>query len=310
MAATPTIDEVIAAIPAWAGRPSRTSRSPAGLTNANYRVDGRRRRPTSCGSPGRRPSCSRSIGRTSATTRVAAATTGVSPRVVEVIEAWDVFVLEWVDARTMSNEALRRARDAGPDRRDAAPPPRRAAVPRRLRHVPAHRALSRARRRARHRRSRTATASSCRPSRGSRPRSPSIRSRPSPCHNDLLAENYLDDGERLWIVDYEYSGNNDPTFELGNTCQELGYDDAQVARAVRGVLRRGDRRPARPDAAPDDHVRRRLDAVGGDPGPHLDDRLRLHRAGPRSAGRGRRRRSTGPTSRAGSPWPRLTAVRG
>ena len=38
-----------------------------------------------------------------------------------------------------------------------------------------------------------------------------------PCHNDLLAENYLDDGERLWLVDYEYSGNNDPAFELGNT---------------------------------------------------------------------------------------------
>jgi len=45
-----------------------------------------------------------------------------------------------------------------------------------------------------------------------------------PCHNDLLAENYLDDGRRLWIVDYEYSGNNDPTFELGNTAQELGFD--------------------------------------------------------------------------------------
>jgi len=53
--------------------------------------------------------------------------------------------------------------------------------------------------------------------------------RPSvPCHNDLLAENYLDDGDRLWIVDYEYSGNNDPTFELGNTCQELGFDDDQA----------------------------------------------------------------------------------
>jgi thiamine kinase-like enzyme len=49
-----------------------------------------------------------------------------------------------------------------------------------------------------------------------------------PCHNDLLAENYLDDGDRLWIVDYEYSGNNDPTFELGNTCQELGWDDARI----------------------------------------------------------------------------------
>jgi thiamine kinase-like enzyme len=48
-----------------------------------------------------------------------------------------------------------------------------------------------------------------------------------PCHNDLLAENYLDDGRRLWIVDYEYSGNNDPTFELGNTAQELGFDEAR-----------------------------------------------------------------------------------
>ena len=49
-----------------------------------------------------------------------------------------------------------------------------------------------------------------------------------PCHNDLLAENYLDDGERLWIVDYEYSGNDDPTFELGNTCQELGFDEERI----------------------------------------------------------------------------------
>ena len=48
-----------------------------------------------------------------------------------------------------------------------------------------------------------------------------------PCHNDLLAENYLDDGKVLWIVDYEYSGNNDPTFELGNTAQELGFDAAR-----------------------------------------------------------------------------------
>ena len=53
-----------------------------------------------------------------------------------------------------------------------------------------------------------------------------------PCHNDLLAENYLDDGERLWIVDYEYSGNNDPTFELGNTCQELGFDEGPARRCA------------------------------------------------------------------------------
>jgi thiamine kinase-like enzyme len=49
-----------------------------------------------------------------------------------------------------------------------------------------------------------------------------------PCHNDLLAENYIDDGRLLRLIDYEYSGNNDPTFELGNTCQELQYSEAQI----------------------------------------------------------------------------------
>ena len=57
----------------------------------------------------------------------------------------------------------------------------------------------------------------------------SVRPLPTvPCNNDLLAENYIDDGEKLWLIDYEYSGNNDPTFELGNTCQEMQFDDAQI----------------------------------------------------------------------------------
>ena len=50
-----------------------------------------------------------------------------------------------------------------------------------------------------------------------------------PCNNDLLAENYLDDGKQLWLIDYEYSGNNDPTFELGNTCQEMQFSDDQIS---------------------------------------------------------------------------------
>jgi thiamine kinase-like enzyme len=49
-----------------------------------------------------------------------------------------------------------------------------------------------------------------------------------PCNNDLLAENYIDDGRQLWLIDYEYSGNNDPCFELGNTCQEQQYNEAQI----------------------------------------------------------------------------------
>jgi thiamine kinase-like enzyme len=44
----------------------------------------------------------------------------------------------------------------------------------------------------------------------------------------LLAENYIDDGRQLWLIDFEYSGNNDPCFELGNTCQELQYDEARM----------------------------------------------------------------------------------
>lgn len=41
-----------------------------------------------------------------------------------------------------------------------------------------------------------------------------------PCNNDLLAENFIDDGEQIWIIDYEYAGNNDPCFELGNIWSE------------------------------------------------------------------------------------------
>jgi thiamine kinase-like enzyme len=53
--------------------------------------------------------------------------------------------------------------------------------------------------------------------------------RPSvPCNNDLLAANYIDDGVRVWLLDYEYSGNNDAAFELGNTTTECGFSEDQV----------------------------------------------------------------------------------
>jgi len=46
------------------------------------------------------------------------------------------------------------------------------------------------------------------------------------CNNDLLAANFIDDGQKIWIIDYEYSGNNDACFELGNIYSEsnLSYD--------------------------------------------------------------------------------------
>lgn len=45
-----------------------------------------------------------------------------------------------------------------------------------------------------------------------------------PCHNDLLAANIMDDGERIWFIDYEYAGNNDPCFELGNLWSESNLE--------------------------------------------------------------------------------------
>ncbi len=37
-----------------------------------------------------------------------------------------------------------------------------------------------------------------------------------PCHNDLLNANFIDDGDRIRIVDWEYAGMGDPFFDLGN----------------------------------------------------------------------------------------------
>jgi thiamine kinase-like enzyme len=53
-----------------------------------------------------------------------------------------------------------------------------------------------------------------------------------PCNNDLLAANFIDDGARLWVIDYEYGGNNDACFELGNIGQEADLSAAHLAALV------------------------------------------------------------------------------
>lgn len=50
-----------------------------------------------------------------------------------------------------------------------------------------------------------------------------------PCNNDLLAENFMDDGEKIWIIDYEYSGQNEASFEIGNLASEIFLGDEQLA---------------------------------------------------------------------------------
>lgn len=49
---------------------------------------------------------------------------------------------------------------------------------------------------------------------------------PVPCHNDLLGANVLDDGQRLWIVDWDYAGMGDPYFDLANLSVNNGFSEA------------------------------------------------------------------------------------
>ena len=228
------IEAVVAAIPGWAGREIRIEPIVAGLTNSNFRVevDGT---PMFVRVPG--PSTELLAvdrGNELHNTR-AAAVAGVGPQVLYHLPESGAFVLEWLPGRTMSSAAfgepgmperiaaaLRRLH-AGPRFRDdfdmfrltefylRVVDERRIAVPEGYRErAPVVQAIE--------------AALAAQPM-------PTV-----PCHNDLLAENYLDDGSRLWIVDYEYSGNNDPTFELGNTAQELGFDDGRQEALCRAYF--------------------------------------------------------------------------
>ena len=53
-----------------------------------------------------------------------------------------------------------------------------------------------------------------------------------PCNNDLLAENFIDVGGEIRIIDYEYSGNNEPSFELANVWSESDLSLDQLDHLV------------------------------------------------------------------------------
>ncbi|WP_421855302.1 choline/ethanolamine kinase family protein [Oricola sp.] len=60
----------------------------------------------------------------------------------------------------------------------------------------------------------------------------------APCHCDPLCENFLDDGEVMWIVDWEYSGMNDPLWDVGDLSVEAGMDAVQDAELMRAYFGR------------------------------------------------------------------------
>ena len=61
--------------------------------------------------------------------------------------------------------------------------------------------------------------------------------RPVLCHNDLLPANLIDDGRRLWLVDWEYAGAGHPLFDLANASANAAFSDDQdrsLLEAYRG----------------------------------------------------------------------------
>ncbi len=62
-------------------------------------------------------------------------------------------------------------------------------------------------------------------------------------HNDLLPANFIDDGERLWLIDFDYAGFNSPLFDLANLASNNELDAAQETAMLEQYYR------AAPDAA-------------------------------------------------------------
>ncbi len=58
----------------------------------------------------------------------------------------------------------------------------------------------------------------------------------APCHNDPLAENFLDAGARMVLVDWEYAGMNDPMWDLGDLSVEAGFGPEQDEALLRAYF--------------------------------------------------------------------------
>ena len=206
----------------WKGRKIAISPLSGGLTNENYLIESGGERYV-MRLPGQSTELL-SIDRANEVYNTrAAATTGIGPRVLEHVPGLDVMVLEFIPGVTMSARALQSDLMAA---RMAASFHLQHSAPRFLHDFDMFRLIEgyldivdeHA----------VAIPDGYRdwlPTVERIERAVSAAALPSrPCHNDLLCENFIDDGTALRIVDYELSGNNDPCFDLGNTAQEAEFD--------------------------------------------------------------------------------------
>jgi len=220
---SPRIDQAVGRVSLWRGRDLKVSALSGGLTNENYLVEADGERYVM-----RIPGASTellSIDRANEVHNTrAAAETGIGPRVVEHLPDLDVMVLEFIPGATMSAESLQSVHMA---RRMAESFKRLHSAGRFLSDFNMFRLIETY--------LRIVEEHEVTIPRGYRDRLPvvaeieravGVHALPAvSCHNDLLCENFIDDGSALRIVDYELSGNNDPSFDLGNTAQEAIFGD-------------------------------------------------------------------------------------
>jgi thiamine kinase-like enzyme len=223
----PVIDEIVSRIEDWQGRDVSIQALSGGLTNTNYKVVVAGT-PFFVRIPGEGTELLAVDRRNEYFNARAAAETGVGPKVLYYLPEYQAMVLEFLQGTTMSNEALHApgmpAKIAGAIRRLHA-------GPRFLTDFNMFRLTEYYLDICSRRGIRIPQGYPDRmPTVGRIEQALAVRPLPTvPCNNDLLAENYIDDGAAMRIIDYEYSGNNDPCFELGNTCQELHYDETRIA---------------------------------------------------------------------------------
>lgn len=220
------IEEVAAKVDDWKGKDVSIEQLSGGLTNANYKiaVDGK---PYFARVPGADTELL-AIDRTNEYHNTsAAAQAGVAPQVLNYFPQYNVMILEFLDGKTMSKDSLNQP---GMPSRMAQSIKRLHAGPRFYSDFNMFRLTEYYLRLCSDRSIQTPDGYAGRmPTVNAIEKAMSVNPPATvPCNNDLLAENYIDDGKQLWLIDYEYSGNNDPTFELGNTCQEMQFNDDQI----------------------------------------------------------------------------------
>jgi len=249
------IEEAVSKIEDWKGKEISIQPLSGGLTNSNFcvTVDGK---PYFIRVPGASTELLAIDRKNEVYNTKAAAKAGVAPTVLYHLPEYDVMVLEFLDGKTMSKESLNQP---GMPTRMAQSIKKLHAGPRFYSDFNMFRLTEYYLKLCEER--------SINIPNGYLERMPivnrieevlSVRPLPTvPCNNDLLAENYMDDGKKLWLIDYEYSGNNDPTFELGNTCQEMEFDDAQVNEICAAYFG---------DAAADKIARMKLNMIMSDVG--------------------------------------------